>query len=59
METYEGETTGYSGIVESRPGKLLLISDQGRTGDKALVIWGSFLDVHLKPTATTDTNLNK
>jgi hypothetical protein len=59
METYEGETTGYSGIVESKPGKLLLVSDQGRTGDKSLAIWGSFLDVHLKPTAKTDIKLNK
>jgi len=59
METYEGETTGYSGIVEQNPGKLLLVSDQGRTGDKALAIWGSFLDVNMKPTDTTDTKLNK
>ena len=59
METYEGETTGYSGIVEQNPGKLLLVSDQGRTGDKALAIWGSFLDVHMKPTATTYTKLKK
>ena len=58
-ETYEGETTGYSGIVESKPGKLLLVSDQGRTGDKSLAIWGSLLDVHLRPTAETDIKSNK
>lgn len=58
-ETYEGETTGYSGIVESNPGRLLLVSDQGRTGGKALAIWGSFVDVHLKPTAISDLKLKK
>lgn len=58
-ETYEGETTGYSGIVESKPGRLLLVSDQGRTGDKALAIWGRFIDVKLKPTPVVKGNLKE
>ena len=58
-ETYEGETTGYSGIVESKPGRLLLVSDQGRTGDKALAIWGSFIDVNLKPTSIAGIKTKK
>ncbi|MDP4285724.1 MAG: sialidase family protein [Bacteroidota bacterium] len=58
-ETYEGQTTGYSGIIESSPGKLLLVSDQGRTGDKALAIWGRFMDVHLAPTPIEKAKMKK
>ena len=58
-DTYQGETTGYSGIIESKPGRLLLVSDQGRTGKKALAIWGSFIDVHLTPTTKSTIKLKK
>jgi hypothetical protein len=58
-ETYEDVTTGYSGIVESKPGRLLLVSDQGRTGDKALAIWGRFIDVYLKPIPISRFKLKK
>ncbi len=58
-DTYQGQTTGYSGIIESKPGRLLLVSDQGRTGDKALAIWGSFIDVHLTPTPKSTLKLKR
>lgn len=48
--TYDGETTGYSGIVETAPGKLLQIADQGRTGAKEMAIWGRFIKVKMKKT---------
>lgn len=43
--TREEETTGYTGIVETAPGKLLLIADEGRTGAQQMAIWGSFVHV--------------
>lgn len=43
--TRSEETTGYTGIVETGPGKLLLIADQGRTGAKEMAIWGRFIHV--------------
>lgn len=45
QKTYENETTGYSGIVETGPGKLLLVADQGRTGAKEMAIWGRFINL--------------
>lgn len=43
--TREKKTTGYTGIVETAPGKLLLIADQGRTGAQQMAIWGRFLQI--------------
>ncbi|HEX5553349.1 MAG TPA: sialidase family protein [Chitinophagaceae bacterium] len=45
LPTYEKETTGYTTMVEAGPGKLLLISDQGRTGARQIAIWGRFISV--------------
>jgi len=47
--SYPDETTGYSGIVESSPGEILQVSDQGRTGAKQMAIWGRFIKVMLRP----------
>lgn len=47
--SYSGETTGYSGIVEASPGKILVVSDQGRTGAQEMAIWGRFIHVGLQP----------
>ncbi len=61
LNTYEGVTTGYTGIVEVRRNKLLLIADQGANWSKGAyekAIWGRFIHVDLKPIPTaTDTNL--
>ncbi len=51
LNTYESETTGYTGIVETRRKELLLIADQGRTGAKEMAVWGRFIHVKLKPAA--------
>lgn len=50
--TYDGVTTGYTGIVEYEPGKLLQIADQGANwskGVKEKAIWGRSISVLLKP----------
>lgn len=43
--SYSGETTGYSGIVEIAPGRVLQVSDQGRTGARQMAIWGRIITV--------------
>ena len=47
--SYPGETTGYSGIVEVSSGRILQVSDQGRTGAKQMAIWGRYIQVGLRP----------
>lgn len=49
LDTYTGETTGYSGMVQAGNDSLLLIADQGRTGAKEMAIWGRFIHVGLVP----------
>jgi hypothetical protein len=43
--TRSEETTGYTGMVEAKRGKLLLIADQGRSGAKEMAIWGRIIKV--------------
>lgn len=54
--TYIGDTTGYTGLVETAPGRLLVVADQGRLGAKEVAIWARFIDVHLKPAIATETH---
>jgi hypothetical protein len=49
--SYNGVTTGYTGIVEVEPNKLLLIADQGANwsqGIKEKAIWGRFININIK-----------
>jgi hypothetical protein len=47
-DSYTNETTGYSGMVETDENRILLISDQGRTGAKQMAIWARYIDVNFK-----------
>lgn len=53
LTAYDDETTGYTGIVETEPGKILFIADQGRTGAKKKAIWGRFIEIGLKVNENT------
>ncbi len=46
-EVYTGRTEGMCGIVETEPGRLLYVGDQGREGTPEPRIWGTFINVNL------------
>lgn len=50
--TYNGVTTGYTGLIEAKRGKLLQIADQGANwskGVKQKAIWGRVISIKTKP----------
>ena len=53
-EVYTGTTEGMCGIVETEPGRLLYVADQGRKGTSEPRIWGAFIQVQLEPQNFSD-----
>lgn len=46
-----------SEIIETEPGRLLLISDQGRTRAKEMAVWSRFININLALTEVVEKKI--